>query len=1261
MRRGFIMTGILAAMCGCTLCEKPMNSGEAKTVDAHQITLENNSRISFMVRFTGEDMLTFRTGRGGESFSFRRIGEGILWNYHDTAGVPVKKPLHFWYENVYYPNGRAAPSFSWDANLFNWSNFLRSGPPAESRDLEIAVEVSGEKCRLFLDHILLHEWPVELDFYGRKLQVVVPQNVTVSSARITPLPPENALYYPVDIASKLNVNTIGAAKVDGKSLPSRGREFKVKDIPFRLPEVAGEGFSHIDLSKSWFREGTLTSYEEPNKGSFGGRWGGALSGNPTRIQFRLPNRQYDAIYVLGVSDASIPGIPRFTAQFYRPNSGFPKNSPSASVPAFGRKAEVAVKTLGEKKGGLFLIKIPVEPGKLREFSDLDVIELELTKDVQIYRAHPDPVHHSMHGGGMPSQVQVFAMTLGISPIQVVFEPESLGNAWVEPDEPCYKVMLKNIDSKDHRMELVLETQSHDGTEKFGGKQTFDVPAGGSVATRFDLPLKKFGWHKVSLRVGDKSYERTLAIIRKREYKARPFDAKGFMFGAWPWRDMHAIVPGTGEKAAKLLGQLGIESLAFNAYEMLEDNPLARKYGMKSFWAAGGCREVATNAEEIFRNSVRTKSDVSEPVYFNLFAEPRGVGFGGTLPEFYGEKEIVMTADDQERFNEYKENIKLMRALAAKYAPGAKMLMPWGDPLFAVPFLQDPETRELFDGIAYDAGYFDRLPEQQMHQCSIHRYYMFKHYWNKFRKDPPVLITIEGPCISPVTPGGLTEDQQAAHDIRCALLLAAYGINRQFAFLGSFDCASYWGEQHYGGNGCFSRWNDPNPHVFYAAAGTIIRHLRHMEFVNWIPVGSTSVYVLQFKDSRNGRNLYVLWTIRGTREINVGGRFELYDSMDNMTFTEKGGFTIGQLPVYLYGKENMTFKLGKPDHSDSKLGVHNRLLGSAAQLFTRQTQDADDEYLNFHPASIRRFPAEMELTYAKTLKIKLPEQKVKRGVMPFYTALTPEKPILIPGKGKYLSLYVDAASDWGRVIYVLRDAQGEKWLGAGTKGTYNNDDTQGQTTFCFDGLRLLKFELPGNLPYDDFREVGSTWWGAYGGDSVVDYPLAIEKIYVERREDVMYVNSLEKASPQAVELGDLYVEYESAGDMAKTPLRIKMPPPPTNTAPRNPVKELAQTAKLPPSVITKVEQPKHYYDGTRGHFHFKEMPEAVRYDIYLALAPDGVNAIKLGANLKESGALVTGFKASTDFYAFVVYYDKDGENSIPSAPFKFKLVDTFEMK
>ena len=285
-------------------------------------------------------------------------------------------------------------------------------------------------------------------------------------------------------------------------------------------------------------------------------------------------------------------------------------------------------------------------------------------------------------------------------------------------------------------------------------------------------------------------------------------------------------------------------------------------------------------------------------------------------------------------------------------------------------------------------------------------------------------------------------------------------------------------------------------------------------------------------------------------------------------------------------------------------------------------------------------------------------------MPFYTVLKPEQPVLIPGKGQYLTLWVQAASDWGRVVYVVRDAKGEKWTSVGSMNKWNSDDTPGASAFNFDGWRLLRFELPSHAPYDTFREMGTTWWGSSGGDGVVDLPLSIEKIFVERRPQAMYVNSLEPTDPAPVLLADLAVEYASAEDslpLAVTRNRTRLPAPPKGSPRVNPIAELTATATLPAGAIENVSEPDHYYDGTRGHFHFKEMPEAVRYDIYLSLSADGANAIKLGNGLKASGVLVSGFVANTDFYAFIIYYNRAGQHSQPSPAFKLNLKDNFGNK
>src|SRR5262249_10148247 len=190
------------------------------------------------------------------------------------------------------------------------------------------------------------------------------------------------------------------------------------------------------------------------------------------------------------------------------------------------------------------------------------------------------------------------------------------------------------------------------------------------------------------------------------------------------------------------------------------------------------------------------------------------------------------------------------------------------------------------------------------------------------------------------------------------------------------------------------------------------------------------------------------------------------------------------------------------------------------------------------------------------------QDRERKTMPFYTTLVPAKPILLPGKPSHLGVWVQAASDWGRVVYCLKDAKGERWISVGQKGEWNVDDTHCWSQFCFDGKRYLRFALPGNAPYDLYREMGTTFWGHYGpGDAIVDYPLTLEKIIVERRTHVIAGTELVPAAPDDVLLGALNAEYETAAD--KTPeavrlagLRMPLPAAPPELA--NPGKKLAET-------------------------------------------------------------------------------------------------------
>jgi hypothetical protein len=248
---------------------------------------------------------------------------------------------------------------------------------------------------------------------------------------------------------------------------------------------------------------------------------------------------------------------------------------------------------------------------------------------------------------------------------------------------------------------------------------------------------------------------------------------------------------------------------------------------------------------------------------------------------------------------------------------------------------------------------------------------------------------------------------------------------------------------------------------------------------------------------------------------------------------------------------------------------------------------------------------------------------------------------------------------------LRDAKGERWLSVGTKGEWNVDDVHSWSTFNFDGWRYLTFELPGNSPYDLYREAGTSFWGCWGdGDTVVDLPLTLEKIIVERRTHVIHGTEQLPAKPDDVILGGLYAEFETPankGDEAVRLSRLRMPLPAGEPKLENPIAKLLETGVGAAPEITKVVPPEREYDGRRCHVHFPSLPTAKSYDVWVSTYPDGRGAIPLGEKWNAPGQLLTGLAPNVNFYLFVVAKDAKEIPSKPSKGFKVNLKDMFPLK
>src|SRR5690606_19840188 len=114
-------------------------------------------------------------------------------------------------------------------------------------------------------------------------------------------------------------------------------------------------------------------------------------------------------------------------------------------------------------------------------------------------------------------------------------------------------------------------------------------------------------------------------------------------------------------------------------------------------------------------------------------------------------------------------------------------------------------------------------------------------------------------------------------------------------------------------------------------------------------------------------------------------------------------------------------------------------------------------------------------------LKVTPRPIPNGkpTMPMYAELASERNLELPGKPAEIGLWVEGNSGWGRIIFELEDASGQKWtsIGARSKGgsdwmadwlgekgnaefkpgeiaDWNTDDTFGFSRINFDGWRYV---------------------------------------------------------------------------------------------------------------------------------------------------------------------------------------------------------------
>lgn len=1118
--------------------------------------------------------------------------------------------------------------------------------------------------------------------------------VRVAALTVKRLPASSGEYTPVrieDQCNKAGVDAKSGLGIQSNSLPAAGSQVRVQGVPFVFPERHG-GTDHVDLGESLFHYRTSNGHFDGNE-----IWPGPQDLDPARITFAVPNRPWTRVWLIAASDGEEHSVPIVTARFYRPRAGFPVDA-RAEVPTYTARSgtegatRLPVRMADGKSGNLWLVPIDLDTARITsEFREETFLSLELTKQVLGYRTYPDPANYGWLQGGLPSGVRVFAMTLEEAPIRLISTGNRWGNAYVQPEEPVWKVSVENL--RDRKLDARVRVIVTDPAGKESAcEQTVSVEPLTVAQVQLPIDTELYGLHKVRTEVHAEGYkfdprlfaqEGTLIQLPPDTRKASAANSR---WGLWNWVGAHGTNPNPEEN-------LYINRAAGARYGGSRDVKQRREWGVVNgpqhvmYGPAKWSLEDPHDPAEFAKFSVETGTNVAarlerdpDTPSYSIFTEtaisPRLTY--GVPDEYTGNGETVMDAEEQKRYRGFMLTLKSATEGMRQHAPKAKIALGWCEPYFAVPFLKDKFPKEMFDWIGVDSPQFERMPEMPIREVAPNRMWLLKEAMKQYGYEKVPVIHTESyyPSSHELALG---YRGSADSYVRTAVLSLALGTTVFANCWTVQDCANYWGSQHYGCIGILGRQPAANPKPAFAAFATMTRLLDVVQFDGFVPTGSHTSYCVRF--AAHGKKIYCLWTVRGTRPATVtfaqAGEILQVDENGNETKPALTDLTttvtLSPTPFWITTEakaEIKTVTLGSPRYTEAP-GQFTKRLDPLDKPWKYDPAEYESYAKNHWGAPRYAGPTKQEIVdsperKAKVWQVTLDKPDKERPLVAWYGVFRPEQPVTIPGKARALGVWANGRSDWGRVVYEIEDAKGEIWQSVGAKDDWNCDDVHSWSYFNFDGWRYIEFPLPNHQPGDNYREMDTVWW-KYSAEGVVDLPVKLTRLIVEHRTHNIYVDQLVEVPDRSVQLSNLIAVYDDAESMTDAPVKLQQAAAKIIQAPKidvtalpNPILDLSQTGTGVATKITKVAPPDHGYDGTRVEVTIQPVDGAKEYLVYVSAHANGAGAQQMAKSDKPQ-VLVTRLRAEFPLYLFVTYIDKDGKESKPTDAKRVLLKDDFPMK
>jgi hypothetical protein len=1006
----------------------------------------------------------------------------------------------------------------------------------KDRWLKLRIEADRRHLRFWLDGLLVGQVERPAGVKG-PVTLVLEQGDQVRNVALAAL--SESVYLPVDL-------TLFAH--DRLAAPLGKENLTVGGVPF---ELAAGGQSVVDLRKArWIEQkqdpqDTYENYE-----------GGPPVVHDPRMPFlRVPLLDYVAAHVLAVADDDPATTPNFTlrAGRYGHSTQVVFHSFPAAAPRKAEAGKVAP-ALQTPAGPFFHVRVPFTEAFAQDLTHW--MEIELTKEVRLTRRVPDPNRTRSRPLGLPCGVRIAALTLERSPLQMRVGSKESGHAFVQPQQPTFAVHLTNITATEQPYEVGLTLTHHDGA-LFRAVRKGVVPAGQAADVVLEAQAAKLGYHDVTVTLKDAA-GRTL-LERKTSCCLLPHDTRK-------------------HRAASPIGTWDFSGAHFTADDPDAVGPLYVKaglrWGMASFKPEKRKQYGVLPAVEpnIYPSGLKgweeyLKSVPDHPPIALIFHETSiSLKHIMRLPELFTDQPpYMLDAEEKKAFKKmYDDALQAAREIRAKH-PNIHLRLGNGAHPTKEALYQAKFPADLFDSAGNESPSLGRPPEAQppdfvAFNASI---WMDRQLLDAYGyKDKPVTLCYES-CYTTSMPG--KEQEQADYLVRHALHALAWQIPE--IKLGQIcDMGNGFYFSHYGPIGLCRVRPELNVKPAFVAVATLTRVLDGAKFARVVPLGSPALYGMEFTRP-DGTQAHVFWTLRGKRSVRLlmdrpGPWTLVNDQGAEASVAGPGGVVELELtpsPVYLVGAGKVegagarTTEPEVPQYTEKPAGKGAVLtpLSDLADWVLETNRDPELEYYNFvNPRRKGDFVFEpVEAFEGKEKVLRVTPRPVKHGkdTMPMYAVLTHKKGIPVPGTPTEVGAWVNGNGGWGRLIFELQDASGQRWISIGAEqadvplkwiedltppdmrakwakpaiNDSNTDDVLGLSRINFDGWRWLAFPLPGNYPGERHPWPANSQW-RWDKDGVVHYPLTFKRLIVELPEKVLHVKTFASPPRSAIYLKDLGV-------------------------------------------------------------------------------------------------------------------------------------------